>query len=347
MSEKEGVESTNNVNESYQVTCAFNQVFIDLIKDVKSKDKSLSHTIKKHYNVLDRKSSEYITEWNTNVSAHSELWFSLDENQILENETVRGIEVIRGLTVGDIVLSIDVSEHNVLKRYLFTLFLLSHVLFTVLENKDNTDSMLAKQILMVVAGLGDADTVSDPQTRSILDKLVRLKSQQEETSSSTAEEESNGPNTATGGLPPNAFFEDSKIGQLAKEITSKIDMSSFENQKPEDLMNIQNMFNGSNTAITNIIQQVGSTITEKIQKGELRQEDLVADAMSLMSKMNLNGNNNGMAGMMKNMMSMLGNMQKGGGSSRRKEREDVRTRLKKKMEARRGIEDVSEKPFTE
>jgi hypothetical protein len=207
-------------------------------------------------------------------------------------------------------------------------------------------------VVLVVAGLGSPETVENPVARTLLDKLSKLKASVEsEADAEAAEGEAAAPSASAADADANAgaFFEDSRIGQLAREITSKIDMSSLAAQRPEDLMNMQNLFSGSNSAITNIIQQVGSTITEKIQKGELRQEELVSDAMALMSKMNLGGmmggkggaggpGQAGMGDMMKNMMSMFGGMA-GGGAQRaprrgRETREDMRARLQKKMAVR-------------
>lgn len=315
-----------------QVVFAFNQVFIDLVKDVKSKDRSLGHIIKKGYSCLDRKSDEYIAEWAAAIGGEEgeAAWAGAED--LLSDEVVRGAEVVRGISVGDMAIAVDAAEHATLARYLYTLFVLSRVRSHVVD----ADPADARMIVLVVAGLGSASTVEDERCKAVLVKLAALKKKEDDEVPETPQ----APPTSSAGLGGDAFFEDSRIGQLAREITSKIDMSSIASQRPEDLMNMQNLFSGSNSAITNIIQQVGSTITEKIQSGELKQEELVADAMALMSKMNLGGMMGGANGgpsgnMMKNMMSMFGNMapprppRKG-----REGREDVRSRLQKKMASR-------------
>ena len=101
----------------------------------------------------------------------------------------------------------------------------------------------------------------------------------------------------------------SKIGKLAKEISSQIDLESLNinTENPEELLsNPANLFTGeSGNLIGNLVQQVGSSITEKMNSGELKQEDLVKDAFSLMNKMqNSKTDNPIIDDMVKNMMNM-------------------------------------------
>jgi len=98
----------------------------------------------------------------------------------------------------------------------------------------------------------------------------------------------------------------SKIGKLAKEISDNIDLESLNinTDNPEEMLNPANLFSGENgNLIGNLVQQVGSSITEKMSSGELKQEDLVQDAFSLMNRMqNTNSDNPIIDNMVKNMM---------------------------------------------
>ncbi len=107
---------------------------------------------------------------------------------------------------------------------------------------------------------------------------------------------------------------DSKIGQLAKEISSQIDVDSLnlDINNPSELLNPANLFGGDNGNILgNLVQQVGTSITEKMNSGELNQQDLVKDAFSLMNKMQSNSSGNPI---LDNMMgNMMGNQGGAGG----------------------------------
>ena len=108
------------------------------------------------------------------------------------------------------------------------------------------------------------------------------------------------------------LLEGSQIGKLAKEISSKIDIDSLNLNinNPAELLNPANLFSGENGNILgDLVQQVGSSITNKMNSGELKQEDLVKDAFSLMNKMQTNGSGNPI---LDNMMgSMMNNKDDG------------------------------------
>jgi hypothetical protein len=94
------------------------------------------------------------------------------------------------------------------------------------------------------------------------------------------------------------MIEKSSIGKLAKEISSQIDLSDL---KMENMSDISQLFSGDNNAMSSIIQQVSSVMTNKMQSGELNQQELMTEAMSMMGNMNNSG-------MMESMMSMMKDM---------------------------------------
>tara|TARA_Y100001970_G_scaffold294318_1_gene450456 strand:- start:7570 stop:8916 length:1347 start_codon:yes stop_codon:yes gene_type:complete len=97
---------------------------------------------------------------------------------------------------------------------------------------------------------------------------------------------------------------DSKIGNLAKEISESINLDDLNIENPNDLLNPANLFGGEGGNILgNLVQQVGSSITQKLNSGEIQQDELVKDAFSLMNKMqNGSANNPIINDMMNNMM---------------------------------------------
>ena len=97
----------------------------------------------------------------------------------------------------------------------------------------------------------------------------------------------------------------SQIGQLAKEISENINLESLNinTDNPEEMFNPSNLFSGENgNLIGNLVQQVGSSITEKMSNGELKQEDLIKDAFSIMNKMQNNNSDNPIINNMINQM---------------------------------------------
>ena len=102
-----------------------------------------------------------------------------------------------------------------------------------------------------------------------------------------------------------SLIGDSEIGKLAKEISDQVNLDSLNLENPEDITNLFNSDTGN--LLGNLVQQVGSSITEKISSGELKQDDLVKDAFSLMNKMQTSQSSNPVLNNMMN--SMMNNQQ--------------------------------------
>ena len=126
---------------------------------------------------------------------------------------------------------------------------------------------------------------------------------------------------------------DSKIGNLAKEISESINLEGLNIDNPNDLLNPANLFGGEGgNVLGNLVQQVGSSITSKLNSGEIRQDELVKDAFSLMSKMqNGSSNNPIISDMMNNMM-----------NSRNSSNDDVNTSENTNESTNSGMPDLSE-----
>lgn len=135
------------------------------------------------------------------------------------------------------------------------------------------------------------------------------------------------------------FLHNSKIGELAKEISQDIDVSKLNVKNPEELLNIEGMFSGENNVLGDIIGKVSSKITSKIQNGEIKQDDLMNEAFSMMTK--LNGTNSFMEDMMKSAMNQGGGMMGASplhaGSEGRKKKKQAQ--LRRRLEERNRLKD--------
>ena len=52
-------------NKIYYV---INKIFLSLIKDIKTKNEEIKHTLKQHYKIFDKQSSEYIVFFVNNIN---------------------------------------------------------------------------------------------------------------------------------------------------------------------------------------------------------------------------------------------------------------------------------------
>jgi hypothetical protein len=90
-------------------------------------------------------------------------------------------------------------------------------------------------------------------------------------------------------------MENSKICNLAQEISNDIDVSKINIESPDDIMKLLD-FSSSNNIMGDIIKKVSSKMHEKISKGELKQEDLFGEAVSMMGKMSTGATGGSKAG---------------------------------------------------
>ena len=291
---------------SNKIEFVFNKIALSFIKEIKDKDPSIKAKLKEHYAIFDKSSDVHITFFMNNVTDPSEFKKPFGEN-LLESESVLQLTIFKDITVSDIVKVVDVSEHNVVKCYLYDMFMLSHlynlnratddeVTATELFNKalqfiDNSDNIVLEDEL---------DNVFDDELRTLLQNIYETKKDMHRSVVTINHE-----NLEKDARPKEfdsafEFLNNSRIGDLAKEISQDIDIGNLNLDKPEDLLNMDSIFSGDNPVLGDIIGKVSSKISNKIASGELKQEDLMQEALAMMSK--LNGANPFMDEMMKNAM---------------------------------------------
>ncbi len=327
-----------------KVTYAFNKFFGVLVRDVKELNDELHSAIKKNYKVIDKASSEYMQYfWEILGSKLHESSFDLDANQ--------DIEVVKDVTFKQIVEA--TSDTVVLKNSIYILGIFSYI--KNVSSDDEVEGLFETSLRALNAFQRGDQGVYDDEVEDIIDDDLRylfsqLKmpasppSSPEETADNTSETV-NEPRENKDGPDPMAEifdkFGNSKICEIAKEVSQNIDISNLKIESPTDVLGMLSG-NGDNNVLGNIVQQVTSTITTKMNKGEISQEDLVKEAMTMMGSLGGLGGGNGAASLFNNPLfsSMMKNMAKSSGG-RASFRTDVvskmatRDRLKKKLELRK------------
>ena len=145
------------------------------------------------------------------------------------------------------------------------------------------------------------------------------------------------------------FLENSSIGKLAKEISSEIDTSQFENiDNPGELM-AQLFSGGENGGLMNLMQNVTQKLTTKMESGEIDTSKLMEEAQGMLG--NLGGGEGGMPDL-GSLMSSLGgggglgglaqmaNLFGGGGltgaNGKNVKSRKLKRRLKRKLKKKKG-----------
>ena len=196
------------------------------------------------------------------------------------------------------------SNRNKIWEYIQTLFVLGE---TIISDTDRV-----KKLVENIKNVSNPESNQDNEENTSEDKelLDMIKNLSANTNSDTNIDEE--------------FIDNSLIGNLAKELSDELDMSSM-NIDPENTNNVgdvfSNLLSGDNPMkFMNLIQTVGDKINNKVSSGDLNQQDLINEAGKMMGA--LGGNNPMFGDMFKNM-----NQQTQQASTN-----PTRERLKKKLE---------------
>ena len=299
----------------------FNKFFSSFIKDLKNTNEEIKTVIKKHYKVIDKSSEEYYDLFWGNVQTHFKELVALEAPCDVVPEELEGIEFLKGI-------NLKFALERVANKSAFWNYFLCLLVFASLyheaksfaadeekdaetegENKEATSAIyvLFVKVVKVIAMLqkgqdvsAELDDIVDDDVKALLSKINSF-----DTADSEAKLEDAGDALP---IPPAEFLEsieNSKIASLAKDIAKEIDISSLNIDKPEDIAKMLD-FSGENNFIGNIFNKVSSTLTDKISKGELNQEDLMSEAVSMMGMMN--GGKGGGAGGLADMMKSMGGL---------------------------------------
>lgn len=301
----------------------FNKFFSSFIKDLKTMDDTLKATIKKNYKVIDKSSEEYFDFFWQNINGSLNEF--VENDAPWESDVVKSMEVVKGITIGNVldVLKDENSEvfWNYINILLVFAYLYNETKTSSSENDDSssqghpdgeeepkdteTTSTVYPLFVKFVRILSMIQKGDDPKVELddiIDDDVKRLASRIKHFTPSNDDAKVDEtadvlPN------PPMEFLEsieNSQIANLAKEISKEIDISSLNIEKPEDIAKLMD-FSGSNNFLGDIVSKVSTKLNEKIANGSMKQEDLMSEAMGMMSMLNGGGGAGGIADMLKNM----------------------------------------------
>lgn len=300
----------------------FNQIYLNLMKEVKDKNGEIKHALKESYKVFDKKSGEYlqafVQQFDDTVTG-AVFAVADDETDILTKDVVRNFSVYKKVTVCDIlekVVKDDTESRASFTYYIYLLFVLGYI-HQLTELDDGKKEIVFHKTVGLIGSVEKDDIgedeleqhleeILDEDLQTVLRKIHRERSKVKDSVINIDMTET--PDVGATGRPGMEFLENTKIGELAKEISESIDMSKLMEGRgaSETPAGPEGM---NPDMLSTIIQTVGSKITEKMTSGELNQEDLMSEAISMMGKMNTSGHGD----MMSNMMNMMGGMMGPGG----------------------------------
>lgn len=297
----------------------FNQYYLTFIKTIKknaknSKDtnaKNIIKSIRLEYNTFNNNSDEYINYFKSNFDNNSIQELKLNENfneWIEKNNTKYLIKDIELEKINKIIK----------KKEILTQFLLIFSLFV----DDQLNENEIKIIMEKLKG-NDNDDNLPQRHKDLINKITKLNIKN---STGFSIEE----------------IEDTSIGKLAKEIVNEIDLDKVKSSIEND-GDILGALGNPDNGIGNLISDVSQKMASKLKNGDIKQENLLNDAIKMAGKLpglggsNSNGNEPDIGNIMKMMSSMMGNNNMGGNINKGKmknmqKKMETKSRLKKKLD---------------
>jgi hypothetical protein len=342
----------------------FNKFFISFLKDIKESSAELKDVVKSNYKVIDKLSTVHISEFWTTFSPLMSTIATKSTVELSEDEVLQSKIVVKQLDIKSVQSAFS-SELSTFWNHVYILTIFANLYHeNVTEQKEELDSdddendendeddneplsgeydVLFDKVVDILGMLQknediskDLEDVIDDDIKALLSKIKFTVKVDVNIEEKTNIEDIFG-NLAKG----------SKIANLAKEISEDIDISNLKIEKPEDIMKMMD-FSSGNNVMGDIIKKVGSKISSKIEKGELGQDELLSEAMSMMGMLGKSGGGGadalgGLGNLLNNPMisEIMKSMKKGkplqtrGGDIASKA--STKDRLKKKLEERKNI----------
>lgn len=300
-------------------TYVFNQYFLTFIKTVKKNARPLKekkaiardtlNKIHAFYNTFDNKSNDYLNNYST-------IFTDFITNTLVDcnkDEIEKWFEDNQDLNILQNIPLKNVK--SILKK---TTILHQFILiFHLFKNTDLTEDNI-KNIMEKLKGTTIEDDLIPEKYRKVVNRIAQL-----------AIENKTGFSMED--------IEDTSIGKLAKEIMEDVDIEKVKksiNTEGDILGALSDPDNG----IGNLISDVSQKMATKLKSGELKQDALLKDALSMAGKLpGMSSGGGDGAPDIGNIMKMMSGMMGGGNmpSSRSVQRKmDKKTKLKKKLDSK-------------
>lgn len=352
---------------STKIIYTFNKFYGMFLRDIKNADEDMKKKVKENYKVIMKQSPKYLEYFWSNFSKY-------DGKIDSDNHDLLSLDVFQDITLENILSKVGDKNNIMIWNYVYVLSILSMMFYSTplinhdedKPNKDidaedvdvdsnndddidnentnnvNDDSehdILFNKVISVISAALRGDDVNTDISDIIDDDIKEILLKIKKSNIDNNTEETSKPTDDIFNMF--SSMQNSKICNLAKEISSEIDTSSLQLESPEDIVKLMD-FSGSNNVLSNIIGKVSNKIQNKISSGEIKHDELLGEAMNMMSMMSNGGignnlfNNPMFAEMMKGMKGMNG--MKGGKVVPRTDvikKESMKERLRRKLEEKK------------
>lgn len=267
----------------------YNKYVVDMLLSLKSQSPCLKAALKAHHKAIDPTSLAYIAGAVRTLSRPAKDALLAGAPGMLEDEAVLAFEAVPHVPLSVLLRDPEFkTSREAVRSYVYVFAVLAATHEGAEEGA--ASGPLATAVLQALAKVqgGDAidevlEGIMDDDVSGLLGKLAQATD-----SGGGGDDDEDGASQASGMDDVMRALENSKIGELAKEITGELDMSSLQSADPSELFNLANITDQS-SVLGNIVSKVGSKIQHKLQHGEIRHDELLAEAMTMLKAFNGGG----------------------------------------------------------
>jgi hypothetical protein len=280
----------------------FNQYYIDLIKRIKTSAKNMRESddgddhafgkstlkaIKDNYITLDKSSDEYIIYLKTIPEDFWTSYINIDDidaaNDWFLADDVKDVCIYKNISVSSI-------RRLVKDDYLCHHFL--SVFYLFMNELSDDDVKLYLSVLQDIKNEVGTDSITKEEHKKVIERLNELKTKKTKDAKDAKDTGAAG----AAGIDMSQM-EGTMLGKLAKEIMEDVDVEKLQKSIGEN-GDILKAIGDPNSGFSELISNVSRKMANKISTGELKQENLLQDAIKFASAMpnGLFGNAGGGAG---------------------------------------------------
>ena len=302
----------------------FNQYYIDLIKRIKSSAKAIRDNdkgsddhafgkgimkvIKDNYITLDKSSDEYIIYVK---SIPEDFWASytnIDDinasNDWFLADDVKDVCIYKNISVSAIRKLVN---DDYLCHHFFSVF------YLFMDELSDDDVKLYLSVLQDTKNEISLDTISNELHRKVIVRLNELKTKKSK---------------ETSGIDMSQM-EGTMLGKLAKEILEDVDVEKLQ-KSIGDNGDILKAIGDPDSGFSELISNVSRKMANKISTGELKQENLLQDAIKFASAMP--------GGIFGNVNQGQGGSSSGGGSAKQPDMASMMNMMNSMMNNKEGMD---------
>jgi hypothetical protein len=285
----------------------YNKFLVDMLLAFKRDNPSLKQALKQKHKAIDSESDRYLRHAERCLPRQRLVSPDLEVQKALDDPDIMRFEPLEGLQMSDL-LGQDRNSEADRKSLTAYLYVLGTICATLKESEDESCTeparvQLVSSVLRFLSkaqthGLVRADVIESGIMDDDISELLRrvAVSQADVIAESDVDVEVDSED------PLLRSLANSKIADIAREITEEIDLSKLPNAPadgetidPSKFLDFSSL-GDSGSLLGSIVTKVGAKLQNKLASGELKHQDLLSEAMTLMRSVDSRGGGGGGGG---------------------------------------------------